>query len=625
MKTLDIFGEPVRTLLNKQITIKTTIGGYFTILTVIMIIIFSWFIGRDAIFKEKTNFPFSFTMMNDDNVPLVDYSYLTLKLYEINYNLNSTTGIYDLTSKLERPVKFCNNTDYHLLNQEQFDGAQLGSTLCPENNNFNLYGYWNEPDLNYLQISIERCKNTTNSDIVCKSPKEIEEFIAQTGTNLNIFFVDSRVKISNNSDPLESLSTMQYKYVIPEYYKKTTYKIQSQNILTDNGFVFSVNDETQFFRMVEEFTDIRVIDPEDYQFLVFEIFSSNISESYYRRYIKVPDIIASIGGILKVLTIGFVALNTIFSEVEKNIFLVNEVFVLNRHDSSSVPSLDNITSKINLSSKELIKGKKDENILTNNFILPNLNNEKENICGPSSNFNSVESKKLKISIIDLPHKTAHLESPSSLFNKAKVKQFSLAGNNNDNINNNHNLNSVNDNNYNNFNSNNFIKQNFTEQEKSANRPREEINSTLEKYLTVRKSETKILFGCGDIMNIVCNNYCKRKIPFKFHEKFHFYEKARDSVSHYFDYIFMIKKFEEINILKNCLLSEEQSKMVDIMCKPILSSKEFSTRSKTIRNTKDSADLHNDINQFLMKVDKKEDRVDRRILRIIEENVKKSHV
>ncbi len=88
---------------------------------------------------------------------------------------------------------------------------------------------------------------------------------------------------------------------------------------------------------------------------------------------------------------------------------------------------------------------------------------------------------------------------------------------------------------------------------------------------------------------------------------------------------MIKKFEEINILKKFLLHDEQEKMVDIISKPILSSKEFLTRTKTIRSTKDSVDLHRDIDQFLKKVEKKEDRVDRRILMIIEENVKKSHV
>jgi len=141
MKNIDFFGEPVKILLNKQSSIKTTIGGYLTILTIIMTLIFTWFIGKDIIYKENpdsyqqkdifenfqnitinnTNFPFSFTMMDDDSVPLVDFSYLTLKLNEITYNLNSTTGNYDLTGKYSKPVKFCNYSDYPLLTTKQFD------------------------------------------------------------------------------------------------------------------------------------------------------------------------------------------------------------------------------------------------------------------------------------------------------------------------------------------------------------------------------------------------------------------------------------------------------------------------------------------------------------------------
>jgi len=275
--------------------------------------------------------------------------------------------------------------------------------------------------------------------------------------------------------------------------------------------------------------------------------------------------------------------------------------------------------------------------LTNNFILPNSNIINENNFHSANISNYIKSKNSKNNL-DSPFKTAHFESPISFFQKAKVTRFSPSGNNinsnsnnnNDDLNinnNNHdNLHSNNDNDYNNnFNTNNFIKQNFVEEEKSPNNPLEEIKSTVENYLKIRKSETKLLFGFRDIMNIVCNSYCKRKIPTEFLEKFHFYEKARDSVSHYFDFIFMIKKFEEINILKNCLLSEEQEKMVEIMCKPILSSKEFLIRKNTIRNIQYSVDFNQDINQFLKKVEKKEDRVDRRILRIMQENVKKSYV
>ena len=58
LKTIDIFGEPVKILVNNKSTIKTSLGGIFSILTLFLILIFTWFTGRDILFKEK---PFSYT------------------------------------------------------------------------------------------------------------------------------------------------------------------------------------------------------------------------------------------------------------------------------------------------------------------------------------------------------------------------------------------------------------------------------------------------------------------------------------------------------------------------------------------------------------------------------------
>ncbi len=331
--------------------------------------------------------------------------------------------------------------------------------------------------------------------------------------------------------------------------------------------------------------------------------------------------------------------------MEKNISIVNEVFVLNREGSDSVPKLlSNITiSKMNpISSSKKFMREKNEKISTNNFIklIPwNSNIPKEDNL---NNLNNLNSKKSPEKFNNSFSKTPNIEF-RTLFKKTNIlRQFSPDVNNDDcnfdknknannnknndnlNLNSNYNI-DINDDHKNNSININILKKKIAEEEKSTNRPREEINSTVEKYLTVRKSEEKLLFGCGGIMNIICNSYCKRKISQKFHEKFNFYEKARNSVSHFFDFIFMIKKFEEINILKNCLLSEEQAKMVEIMCKPILSSKEFTVRRKKIRHCQNLGflvDLYKGVNEFIDKVENDEDKVDRRILRIMEENVRK---
>ncbi len=88
---------------------------------------------------------------------------------------------------------------------------------------------------------------------------------------------------------------------------------------------------------------------------------------------------------------------------------------------------------------------------------------------------------------------------------------------------------------------------------------------------------------------------------------------------------MIKKFEEINILKECLLTEEQVKMVEVISKPILSSKKLllPVHNKEMRNLENSAELTKVINDFIIKFNNNRDEIDRKIFNVIEEYVKKS--
>lgn len=71
---------------------------------------------------------------------------------------------------------------------------------------------------------------------------------------------------------------------------------------------------------------------------------------------------------------------------------------------------------------------------------------------------------------------------------------------------------------------------------------QDVNLNVYKYINLRMSQTKLFFGICDVVNIICNSYCKRKISKRISESFKFYEKARTSVSHYFEIIFIFKKF-----------------------------------------------------------------------------------
>src|SRR5438132_1393552 len=57
VRSIDFFGEPVSVYINKQKTVRTLLGGTFSIIMGILIIIFSWIIGKDIYYKDN---PFSY-------------------------------------------------------------------------------------------------------------------------------------------------------------------------------------------------------------------------------------------------------------------------------------------------------------------------------------------------------------------------------------------------------------------------------------------------------------------------------------------------------------------------------------------------------------------------------------
>jgi len=337
------------------------------------------------------------------------------------------------------------------------------------------------------------------------------------------------------------------------------------------------------------------MDTNENNLISFEIYSSNISDSYFRRYIKIQDLIAYLGGILKFFMMTFLYLNMIFSKVEKNISIVNEVFVLNKKSANSYIS--------KLPNKNLDKSINSHRISEKNNLRTENKANYEKLQNFSNNdiyFSLKESRK-KIPILENP--------PISTFKKDNLNRTTCFGKSN--------LVTINTNNSNN------IKKRENSPKEIISQNNEDYQSNMQKYLELRRSQIKINFGLKDVFNIISNDYCKKKIPKSLKENFNFYEKAKNSVEHYFDFIFMIKKFEEINIVKNCLFTPEQSKMVEIMCKPILSSKKFSKSRKSFRNIGDVDELTKDVDCFLEKME--DDRINRNIMKTIEENLRVNYV
>jgi hypothetical protein len=204
--------------------------------------------------------------------------------------------------------------------------------------------------------------------------------------------MDYQVNVKNYSFPISSVSQNIYKYFDTDKYKILEYMIQKDQVFTDEGFLLTDINGVDFFKLDEFSIDTTNYDPSTRQLMSCFIYASNKSNLFYRKYIKISEIVASLGGLIKVFPLIFSVLNLTFSRINRYNMMIEEIFDFDlkeesilskqtkiqkieviKNSNSKQTSSANImefTNNSNTSSKNLpLKEKKS---CTSTFFKPNL-------------------------------------------------------------------------------------------------------------------------------------------------------------------------------------------------------------------------------------------------------------
>jgi hypothetical protein len=116
-----------------------------TFLLIILIIISSWFIGRDIIYKthpfsyqqsnlldkspnttlNSSSFPMAFILVNADNVPIEYEGYVNFYVQEQHYKINEE-GDFVLSESIKHKLRKCEHNDFVNFDKDSFNN--LGFT-----------------------------------------------------------------------------------------------------------------------------------------------------------------------------------------------------------------------------------------------------------------------------------------------------------------------------------------------------------------------------------------------------------------------------------------------------------------------------------------------------------------
>jgi len=166
---------------------------------------------------------------------------------------------------------------------------------------------------------------------------------------------------------------------------------------------------------------------------------------------------------------------------------------------------------------------------------------------------------------------------------------------------------------------NYKEEKMTAKTDNTNHSKQEI---LKKFRELRNNKFKLELLFCEVFNVICNRFRTKKYLQRDSDKFMFYERGRKYIDNYFDLVYMIKKFQKLSIMKNCLLNDYQLKMLEVISKPILTT-DFrkSERKKKFdfqMSNESESEINLQINNFLVKSDLRNDSIDKNMIRLIED-------
>lgn len=377
---LDYFSQPVQLMFDNERKYSSVIGKFLSIIIYIMTIILiinSWdsLTNRRNPKTSTTNFYIenapliNFTKFNPVYIPYLldinfnpiqDSSYLTIEMnqFMVNRYQNGSADFNYL------PLKKSNCSVYKEVFRQKNAEKEYYNNFVEQGvcTNFKdreiiIGGTFTNKYFSNINIRVKRCQNSSESSVVCKSPMEIDQKIK--GSYFQLYYFGNSIDL-NNYDNIFYEYFKSYFLILDNRAKKSVdifFKVA--NVSTDAGYVFEFQEFSDVFtydyvRELSEYVENNDI------LLDFYINSSSNYSYYTRSYLKFQEFAASIGGLLKLMTVIGTLISSIFIRNEMNAKILNSIF---KFDFDTDDKKNKITPYKDIMSKDTI---------SNNILIPVL-------------------------------------------------------------------------------------------------------------------------------------------------------------------------------------------------------------------------------------------------------------
>jgi hypothetical protein len=578
---IDIFGSPILFRINKRTTSKTFFGGILTSILMLFLSVVG-LIMLDSSLKHKTPrgtveiffkpypfltlnstvSPFAFSVSDENNI---DMSNIVKKYFNFTFRSklynSSAQSIISTDLKLER----CTGKHFPNLNQQLLTNPILQSSFCPILTDYEIFGAWEQPELQFLSLEVFPCQNDTKNNNTCPSIEEMQDFILQKVYYVNIILLNEQINTYEYINYSSFNIIQYYKAIMPKIRKVLEVYISPVVLDSDYGFLYEMKEEynaAQFEKVAYDENTFTV----GSSIIEIDIYASKNTFIYHRSYMKLPEILASLGGMSKALQVFSTVLASFYSIIKQNEHMLNKMFDFdllqkdNNHGLHSKSLMD-------------IQFPQNEESSTVNF-----NTSKKN------KITKIIRQKFKNSVIK-PHNQKE-EDPTFRSEKSDIQTR-----------------------------NDYFIGNY--------------NKNLEGLIQIIKRKAHppktLKFQFREFVSYTLVKFCVSK---GIKDKFNLYYKSCDVLHRVLDITYMIEKMEELERMKLLVLSKEQLALFGFISKCVFSESKdkenFSQLTQLRFLDKDVEYLAKLIHEFKEKVNHKGSLtpIDKKLFSFLSEDIKK---
>jgi hypothetical protein len=412
-QSIDIFGLPYRMTFNKSPYFKSTIGGIFTIFLFSIAVLCMLFFGKEIIlrkqpqiivdtqkFSEGLNLTLSmqmaFVFQLKTGEVIKDFErYIDIELRYYNSTTELSTGQSFSSSKIE--LSKCNIENFDSYLKDDFNLRSLQNGFCLKEGNLPMRGFYSLSTVKYYELLLSECKNSSLKSQPCYSSEFIRKELNKNDKQILVYYISKNFNPINYDSPLISYLSYESFSISPSICKRSDFFIGTITVETDSGYINSKKNLESHQIIDYISSDFYIKTLNDSCYLKLQLHSGETNRHYLRLYMKIPELLAQMGGIINTFNLIFsFFLHSIYSRRMKEYIIKKLFHIDNKEIHQEVEKIIKSTNKLCGQSKDENKDKRLGKSLENVSFQDSNQEHKTSTIVSNSNENEKQKEECKI-------------------------------------------------------------------------------------------------------------------------------------------------------------------------------------------------------------------------------------